>query len=251
VSTPGLRVLIAGGASGIGLATMRAFRARGDHVLLADIDLAAAERAANEPGPGLARAFRCDLAHEEGPAAAVAAAVEFLDGLDVLFANAAVLVSAPLGTWTASQWDHSLALNLRAPFLLAQSAAPYLRRSTNASVIFTSSTGAFRGHAGMPAYHATKAGLLGLARSLADELSPDGVRVNCICPGWIDTPFNDAFWSFQRDQEAARSELEAQIPMRRQGFPDEVAAAVLFLASPESRYVTGTAIVVDGGYTAV
>ncbi len=153
--------------------------------------------------------------------------------------------------WTPELWQRSLALNLSAPFFLAQAAAPALRRSDNASIIFTSSTGALRGHAGMPAYHATKAGLLGLARALADELAPAGVRVNCLLPGWIDTPFNTPFWAFQSDPIAAEASLLRSIPMRRQGLPEDVVGSILFLASPASKYVTGTSLVVDGGYTAV
>jgi NAD(P)-dependent dehydrogenase (short-subunit alcohol dehydrogenase family) len=103
----------------------------------------------------------------------------------------------------------------------------------------------------MPAYHASKAGLLGLVRSLADELSPKGIRVNAICPGWIDTPFNDPYWAFQSDPAAALGDLEGSIPARRQGEPEDVAGVVAFLASPSARYVTGTFIVVDGGYSAV
>jgi NAD(P)-dependent dehydrogenase (short-subunit alcohol dehydrogenase family) len=118
-------------------------------------------------------------------------------------------------------------------------------------MIFTSSTGAFRGHAGMPAYAATKAGLVNLVRALADELSPAGVRVNCICPGWIDTPFNDTFWHHQDDPDSALKALVGSIPMRRQGVPEDVAGTVLFLASPASAYITGQALVVDGGYLSV
>jgi len=103
----------------------------------------------------------------------------------------------------------------------------------------------------MPAYAATKAGLVNLVRALADELSPAGVRVNCICPGWIDTPFNDTFWQHQDDPDAALKALVGSIPMRRQGAPDDVAGTVLFLASPASAYITGQALVVDGGYLSV
>jgi 3-oxoacyl-[acyl-carrier protein] reductase len=244
-------VLIAGGASGIGLAAMRAFRRQGDAVLLADRNAEAAGRAAAEDLPGPARAVACDLAQPEDCRRAVEDAVAAFGGLDTVFANAAVLHSAPLDAWSVEDWDLSMAVNIRAPFLLAQAAAPHLRRSANASVIFTASTGALRGHAGMPAYHATKAGLLGLARSLADELGRDGVRVNCVLPGWIETPFNDPYWSFQADPDEARRRLEAQIPAGRQGDPEDVAGTILFLASPAARYVTGTQLVVDGGYTAV
>lgn len=244
-------VLIAGGSSGIGLAALRAFRAQGDSVLLADIDGARATQVAAEPGKGEARAFACDLSTDDGPRAAVEAALDAFGGLDCVFANAAILESAPLQDWTPQRWNRSLALNLSSPFFLAQAAAPALARSNNGSIIFTASTGALRGHAGMPAYHATKSGLLGLCRALADELAAQGTRVNCLLPGWIDTPFNSSFWSFQADPAAAERELLRQIPMRRQGVPEDVAGTVLFLASPASRYVTGTSIVVDGGYTAV
>lgn len=141
-------------------------------------------------------------------------------------------------------WQRSLAVNLTAPFLLVQAAAPHLLASPNPSAILTSSTGALRGHA-------TKAGLLGLVRSLADKLSPGGVWVNALLPGWIDTPFNDPFWSFQDDPPAAERALVSAIPMRQQGTPADVADVVAFLASPAARYVTGQSIVVDGGYSAV
>ncbi len=244
-------VLIAGGATGIGLAALRAFRRRGDSVVLADLDGAAAEAAVAEQLPGPALALQCDLADPKTPARAVQAAVDFGGGLDVVLGNAGVLLAAPLGEWTVEQWDLTTAVNLRAPFLLAHAAAPHLVHSDVASMIFTSSTGAFRGHAGMPAYAATKAGLVNLVRALADELSPSGVRVNCICPGWIDTPFNDTFWRHQDDPDAALEALVTSIPMRRQGTPEDVAGTVLFLASPASAYVTGQALVVDGGYLSV
>ncbi|MCB1445869.1 MAG: SDR family oxidoreductase [Rhizobiaceae bacterium] len=244
-------VLIAGGSSGIGLAALRAFRAQGDSVLLADIDGIRAAQAASEPGQGEIRTLICDLSTDEGPKTAVQAALDAFGRLDCVFSNAAILESAPLQDWTPERWRRSLSLNLSSPFFLAQAAAPALAGSDNGSIIFTASTGALRGHAGMPAYHATKSGLLGLCRALADELAGQGTRVNCLLPGWIDTPFNDSFWSFQADPVAAERELLRQIPMRRQGTPEDVAGTVLFLASPASRYVTGTSVVVDGGYTAV
>jgi dihydroanticapsin dehydrogenase len=246
-----LGVIVAGGGSGIGRACVQAFRAGGHRVVIADVARHAAEQAAAEAAPGRAWAVPCDLAKAAAPGHVVEAAVSLLGRLDVAVVTAGVLRSAPLAAWTAKDWDHSLAVNLRAPFLLAQAAAPHLARSPNASMILTSSTGAFRGHAGMPAYHASKAGLLGLVRSLADELSPAGIRVNAVCPGWIDTPFNDPYWSFQQDPPSALRALENSIPSRRQGSPEDVAGVVTFLASRAARYITGASIVVDGGYSAV
>ncbi len=244
-------VLVAGGATGIGRAAVQAFRERGDTVVLVDINERAAKEVVAEQLPGAAHLLTLDLADPAAPAHAVREAVGLTGGLDVVLANAGVLLAAPLAEWTVDQWDLTMAVNLRAPFLLTQAAAPHLADSSIGSVIFTSSTGAFRGHAGMPGYAASKAGVVNLARALADELSPAGIRVNCVCPGWIDTPFNDSFWGHQQDPAAALEALERSIPLRRQGVPADVSGTVLFLASPASGYITGQAIVVDGGYTAV
>jgi 3-oxoacyl-[acyl-carrier protein] reductase len=243
---------MAGGATGIGLAATRAFCAGGSSALLADRNYAAAQLAAAEPSlAGHLKTFEADFRHVAEVRAAVAACIEAYGALDTLVVNAAVLRSRPLSQWTEEDWNVSLDVNLRAPFFFAQAAAPHLALSDNPSIIFTASTGALRGHAGMPAYHASKSGILGLVRSLADELSPSGIRVNCICPGWIDTPFNEPYWSFQSDPKAALENLTRQIPARRQGTPDDVAGLMIYLASPAARYITGTSVVVDGGYTAV
>ena len=245
-------VLVAGGATGIGAAAVRAFCDRGDRVLLADRN-AEAGRALVAALPDDRVAFvECDFEDAGAVTEAVQSATEFHSGaLDVVFYNAAVLEAHALAEWTVQAWDRSTAVNLRAPFLMAQAAAPQLRASDCGRFIVTSSTGAFRGHAGMPAYHATKSGLLGLVRALADEWGPDGVTVNAVCPGWVDTPFNDGFWAHQPDAGQALQLLESQIPLRRQAMPDEVTGLLLFLASAASAYVTGQALVIDGGYTAV
>lgn len=245
-------ILVAGGATGIGAEAVRAFRLRGDRVLLADHNQTAGEALVAEKLPGEAVFVRCDFSDSDSALCAVDAALSFhLGSLDTVFYNAAILEAHPLGEWTAADWDRSMAVNLRTPFLMAQAAAPFLRKSDQGRIILTSSTGAFRGHAGMPAYHATKAGLLGLVRALADELGPDGVTVNAICPGWVDTAFNDSFWGHQDNPKEALAELTSQIPLRRQAEPDEMTGTLLFLASSASSYITGQALVIDGGYTSV
>jgi NAD(P)-dependent dehydrogenase (short-subunit alcohol dehydrogenase family) len=243
-------VIIAGGATGIGRAAVRGFRARGDNVLLVDHRPQGGDLV-DESAPGAIRFIQCDLADPDAPAAMVAAAVETYGALDTLVITAALMLSAPLAGWTMDMWERTVALNLRMPFFFVQAAAPHLAKSENASVILTSSTGAIRGHAGMSGYQATKAALPGMCRSLTAELGPLGIRVNTILPGWIDTPFNDPVWQFQRSPESRRREIENQIPLRRQGDPEEVASLVLYLSSVAGRYVAGTSIVVDGGYTAV
>jgi dihydroanticapsin dehydrogenase len=243
-------VIVAGGATGIGRAAVRGFRARGDNVLLVDHRPEAADLL-NEPAPGALRFVQRDLSDVAAPAEIVTAAVQEYGSLDTVLITAALMLSAPLSDWTVDMWDRSVALNLRMPFLFAQAAAPHLAKSDNASLIYVSSTGAIRGHAGMSAYQASKAALPGLCRSLTAELGPLGIRINTLMPGWIDTPFNDPFWEFQKSPAERRREIEQQIPLRRHGQPDEVSSMVLFLASPAGRYIAGTSIVIDGGYTAV
>jgi dihydroanticapsin dehydrogenase len=243
-------VIVAGGASGIGRAAVRGFRARGDNVLLVDHRPQGNDLVA-EDGSGALRFIQRDLTEPAAPAEVVSEAIATYGTLDTVLITAALMHSAPLSDWTLEMWDNSVALNLRMPFLFAQAAAPHLAKSDNASMILISSTGAIRGHAGMSAYQATKAALPGLCRSLTAELGPLGIRINTIMPGWIDTPFNDPFWQYQADALARRAEIERQIPLRRQGQPEEVSSMVLFLASREGRYIAGTSIVIDGGYTAV
>lgn len=244
--------LVLGGSTGIGAAVVRALRGRGDTVVLADRDADGAGRLLAEDAPGPGHLVTVDLADAGAPAAAVRAAARLGDGvLDTVLYNAGVLQARPLAEWTIEQWDLATAVNLRGPFLTAQAAGPALARSSTGRFVVTSSTGALRGHAGMPAYHATKAGVLGLVRALADEWGPAGTTVNAVLPGWIDTPFNDSFWAHQDDPTAAAAALVAGIPLGRQGTPEDVVGLVLFLASAASAYVTGQALVVDGGYTAV
>ena len=243
-------VIVAGGATGIGRAAVRGFRARGDNVLLVDHRPQAADLVA-EQAPGAIRFIQRDLAEPDAPSDIVQEAITTYGSLDTVLITAALMLSAPLSRWTYEMWDRSVALNLRMPFFFAQSAAPHLAKSDNASIILISSTGAIRGHAGMSAYQATKAALPGLCRSLTAELGPLGIRINTLMPGWIDTPFNDPFWEYQSNPDTRRKEIESQIPLRRQGQPDEVSSMILFLASPEGRYIAGTSIVIDGGYTAV
>ena len=243
-------VIVAGGATGIGRAAVRGFRDRGDNVLLVDHRPQAADLV-SENAPGAIRFIQRDLAEADAPAQIVSEAIATFGALDTVLITAALMLSAPLADWTLEMWERSAALNLRMPFFFAQAAAPHLAKSDNASMIFISSTGAIRGHAGMSAYQATKAALPGLCRSLTAELGPLGIRINTIMPGWIDTPFNDPFWQYQKDPGQRRVAIEQQIPLRRHGQPDEVSSMVLFLASPAGRYIAGTSIVIDGGYTAV
>ncbi|WP_158866328.1 SDR family NAD(P)-dependent oxidoreductase [Leifsonia sp. AG29] len=244
--------LVLGGATGIGAAGVRALRGAGHRVVIADRNLDSARAlAAEDLGPD-AFAIEADLADPDIPRGAVAYASELGGGtIDVVFYNAGVLISHPLPEWTTADWGRSVAVNLSGPFLTAVAADSALKASAAGRFIVTSSTGALRGHAGMPAYHATKSGLLGLIRALADEWGPWGITANALLPGWVETAFNDPFWSSQPDPTRAEQELVSRIPLRRQGTPEDFSGAVAFLASEASAYMTGQALIVDGGYSAV
>jgi NAD(P)-dependent dehydrogenase (short-subunit alcohol dehydrogenase family) len=239
-------VLVAGGATGIGRACVRALRTDGVDVYVADINSDETAAAAAEPLAGRLVAGRHDLADADAPHQAVAAALDAFGRLDGIVVTAGLHVVAPVEEYPLEAWDRTMAINVRAPFLLIQAAAPALA-DTGGSVVLTGSTAAFRGSRGTFAYAASKGALISLTRSLAVELAPRNIRVNCVCPGWIDTPFNDPYWSQQPDPDAALADLVSRIPAGRQGQPTDVAKLIGYLLSADAAYVTGQSIVVDGG----
>lgn len=236
--------LIVGGAPGIGQLCVEAFHHGGRPTVVID----------DVHRPDLPEAvvqITGELADPDLPRQAIATALERFSGIDAVIVTPSAMHGQPIADWTAADWDRADAINVRLPFLLAQAAAPALRQCGNGSIVFLSSTAARRGQPLTHAYQATKAGLESLVRSLAAELGPDGVRVNAVLAGWIDTPFNNRYWQGLDDPEGARRAFDATIPLRRHGTAGEVVSVIRFLTSPDSSYVTGTCIVVDGGATAV
>ncbi|MFQ5611801.1 MAG: SDR family NAD(P)-dependent oxidoreductase [Anaerolineae bacterium] len=237
------RVLITGGASGIGAATAARFLQEGARVVVLDRDGAGCERIAGEL-PGLAGTIAADVSD----AAAVARAFEELDGLcgglDVLINNAGISLRHALLDITPQEWQQVLEVNLNGVFFVAQQAARRMLAQGSGVIINMGSTNALRGYPFYADYNASKAGVVELTRSMALELAP-AVRVVAVCPGYVMTPMQEA--EYTPDMIA---EVNRKIPLGRHARPEEIAALFAFLASDEAPFITGHPIIIDGGETA-
>ena len=245
-------VVITGGGNGIGRATGALFAAEGASVLLADIDERAAQGAARDIQDTGGRAFavRCDVTQSASVKAMVADAVARFGRVDVLHANAAIQINKAAAEVTEEEWDRLHAVNLKGVFLTCREVIPVMRRQQKGAIIISSSGHAFATYPNCSAYAATKGGELAYMRGLALDYARDGIRVNCIIPGATDTRLVQGYINDSPDPEAARKHLLDGIPMGRLARPEEVARAVLFLASDFAGYITGTSLAVDGGLLA-
>lgn len=242
--------VVTGGASGQGEAACRLFAAEGARVVVADWNGEGAARVAAEIGGA---AFTVDVAQEAQVAAMVAFACRTYGTLDVLFNNAGVGYSATGRFKMASivetpgdAWDAILAINLKGQAMGCKYAIPRLLEGGGGAIINNASIMAIAGIPGADAYTAAKGGVIALTRALAVEWASRGIRVNCICPGTIETPMVGAILT---DEQRAR--LGADTPMKRVGQAEEIARAALFLASGDSSYVNGVILPVDGGWSAL
>jgi NAD(P)-dependent dehydrogenase (short-subunit alcohol dehydrogenase family) len=233
----GSRVLVTGAADGIGAATVAAFLGEGAHVLAMDIN----------PPRADAPACPCeilDVTEAHAPERLVAAAKRELGGLDVLVNNAGICEVAPLASTSDDTWDRVLDVNLRAMFRLSRAALPLLRESEAGRVVNIASVSARFANEGMGAYTASKHAVAGLSKSLAAEWGRDGITVNYILPGAIVTGITR---ELREADEEFRSFWENKSPLGRWGQPDDVARAILFLASRDADFITGHGLAVDGG----
>jgi 3-oxoacyl-[acyl-carrier protein] reductase len=242
------RAVVTGAAQGIGRATASLLARQGARVILADIDAEAGAAAAESirGAGGQAEFVAADVTDERAVNALVAHAGACLGGLDVWVSNAGDSLTEDLLEIEPETWSADLTLNLTSHYLGTRAALPLMIRGGGGSLIYVSSVNALWA-IGEFGYSAAKAGLISLAKNVAVTYGPQGIRSNVICPGTIETERGAAYW----DRKAgSRERLLKWYPVRRLGKPEDVAALALYLASDESSFMTGSAIVLDGGLTA-
>lgn len=244
--------IVTGAGSGIGEATAKLFGAEGAAVAVVDLrgDAAAAVADQIRSAGGGAISVEADVSRPEDAERLVHETVEAFGALHILHNNAGVLIPGTVATLPVDGWQRTLAVNVTGAFLCSKHAVPHLMASRNGSIINTASSAGLVAEKNIAAYCASKGALVMLTKQMALDFAREGVRVNCLCPGWIDTPFNDPVIEEAGGREALDPFIDRFVPLGRQGTPDEVARAALFLASDESSLVTGHALVVDGGLTA-
>ncbi|MEP6876166.1 MAG: SDR family oxidoreductase [Burkholderiales bacterium] len=242
------RALITGGTSGIGLETARQFLAEGARVAITGSSEASIDAARREFGDSvlILRSNAGVVAEQPALASAIG---EAFGGLDLVFINAGVAELRPVAQWDEAAFDRTFAINLKGPYFLLQALLPLLANPS--SVVLNTSVNA---HIGMPnssVYAASKAGLISLARTLSGELIGRGIRVNAISPGPISTPLYGKLGLSDDDLQKTAESIRALVPAGRFGTPNEIAKAVVFLASDESAFTVGSELLIDGGMSGI
>jgi NAD(P)-dependent dehydrogenase (short-subunit alcohol dehydrogenase family) len=244
--------VITGGASGLGLEVARQMAAAGARLVLVDWDGATLDAAtAQIAGLGAdVRSLRGDVSEEGTAAAAMDLARSAFGRLDILFNNAGI---DPLGARSVietevADWDRVLDVNVKSAYLMSRAAIPFMREGGDGSIVNTASVAGLKPGADETAYSVSKAAMVSLTQALALDFAGEGIRANCVCPGFMEMVMVDRRRDLTEEQQGARAAgASARVPLGRQGTYEEVAKAVLFLAGPDASYITGAALVIDGG----
>ena len=244
-SFEGKRVLVTGGSRGIGRATVQAFRAAGAQVAVNGRTAESTAEGIVAMGDDGLIAAPGDIGTVAGCEAAVGAALDAFGGLDVLVNSAGVAKARSVETCDEAFWDEVIDINLKGTFFCIRAAAAALRESRG-SIVNVASTSGLTGDANLSTYCASKGGVVLLTKALSAEFAPE-VRINCVCPGWVDTDMAKVYINRSDDPAAARAEINADSPMGRIARPDEIAASILYLASKAAGIVTGVVLPIDGG----
>lgn len=241
--------IVTGGQKGIGFAIAQRFAREGAQVLIADIaDASEQAELISKAGPHPAEWRKTDVSSEADVQAMVAFALSRYGRIDILINNAGVEFYKPVTSTTTEEWDWLMGVNLKGVFLCSKAAIPAMRKTGGVIVNIASELGLV-GEANVAAYCASKGGVVMLSKAMAIDHGPEGIRVNCLCPGPIATQLLEDVFTASADPEKMRSSFEEKIILNRLGTPEEVAAAAVFLASDESSFMAGANLVLDGGWT--
>lgn len=244
-----MKCVVTGGASGIGAATVRRFVREGADVCILDRDLVSAERLASECG-GETFALELDVRQETAVRRAAEQVLSRWGVIDVLVNNAGSELNKTYDETTMDEWDRVLDTDLKGPWLLCKYFVPSMVEHGAGSVINVSSLNGLVGFPLSTAYGSAKGGLVVFTKDMAIELATSGVRINCVCPGVIQTPMMERWTDLMPDKEEAKAMLRGVMPVGRMGTAEEVAGAILFFASEDSSLCQGAVLSVDGGFTA-
>lgn len=252
MSLAGQVALVTGAGHGIGRASAMALAEAGALVVASDLDFGrAGETKQMIKSAGFeAVAAVADVTDEKAMAAVVEHAVRTYGRLDILHANAGVLMAGTALSQTLDEWDKTFTVNVRGTFLTVRAVLPQMISQKAGAIIITASVSGLIGEPDLVAYNSSKGALVNLTRQLAVEYAGHGIRVNGVCPGWIETGFNDPVLGHLDTNELGQL-VDRQVPLGRQGTPEDIAPAVVFLASDGARYITGQLLPIDGGLTSM